>query len=74
MNSRKAIPFVLAFPAALVVALPLASAAHAGTTKCSTDYNLYNSGYTTTCNIFTDDGGWNIATTYCDGNGNCTTD
>ena len=63
MHCRKAIPTLLAFPAALVVVLAPAPAANADTTKCSTDYNLYNSGSTTTCNIFTNDGGWNITTT-----------
>jgi uncharacterized membrane protein len=74
MKYRKAIPILLAFPAALVVALPLASVAHADTRKCSTNNDLYDSGYTTTCNTYTDDGGWTLTTTHCDGNGNCETD
>ena len=58
---------MVAIPAALGTA-----PANADTTKCSTDSGPY--GSTTTCNIFTDDGGWNITSTYCDNNGNCTTD
>ena len=58
---------VVAVPAAAGFAAP----ANADTTKCSTDY--FSGGSETTCNIFTDTGGWNITTTYCDNNGNCTT-
>ena len=61
---------VVAVPAAAGFAAP----ANADTTKCSTTYGLYKPTSTTTCNIFTNDGGWYITTTYCDGNGNCTTD
>jgi hypothetical protein len=48
--------------------------ANADTTKCSTDYNIFGKGSSTICNSYGDDGSWNITSTYCDNNGNCTTD
>jgi hypothetical protein len=59
---------------AVSAAAGLAAPANADTTKCSTDYSLWGTGSETTCNVFTNDGGWSITSTYCDGNGNCTTD
>jgi hypothetical protein len=61
---------MVAVPAAVGTAPANASR----TTKCSTTYGLYGPTTNTTCNTYTDDGGWYTTTTYCDGNGNCTTD
>jgi hypothetical protein len=69
--SRKA---AVAFAAISLLGAVLAAPANADRSKCSTDNDLYDSGYTTTCNVFTDDGGWTITTTHCDGKGNGTSD
>ena len=61
---------MVAVPAAAGGAAP----ANADTTRCSTDYNIFGKGSETTCNSYTDNGGWNITSTWCDNNGNCTTD
>jgi hypothetical protein len=42
-----------------------------GTQNCRT--HPYPGGTETDCQIFTDDGGWQHSTTYCNNNGNCTT-
>jgi hypothetical protein len=61
---------VAAVPTA--VGVPLATA-NPGTTHCRTENSLFGRGSETTCDEFTDDGGWNTSSTWCDYNGNCTT-
>lgn len=55
------------------IALIGATPASADTTKCRTYYGP-KGGSETLCDIFTDDGGWNSSETWCNANGDCTTE